>query len=128
MTIGAKAEQAQPIANKLLGDGVKIVVSGSYSGPTRAAAGVFQEAKIPYISSYAIHPDITRAGDFVFRTSFMGEVQGRAGAKLVGEILKSKRVVDDHPEQRLRTGAGSGVQRRRGEVRYRDRFRVLITA
>lgn len=89
---GAKADQAQPIANRLLGEGVKIVVSGSYSGPTRAAAGIFQEAKIPYISAYAIHPDITRAGNYVFRTSFMGEVQGRAGAKLVGDVLKKKRV------------------------------------
>lgn len=88
----AKADQAQPIANRLLGDGVKIVISGSYSGPTRAAAGIFQQAKIPYISAYAIHPDITRAGDYVFRTSFMGEVQGRAGAKLVGDVLKKKRV------------------------------------
>jgi branched-chain amino acid transport system substrate-binding protein len=88
----AKADQAQPIANRLLGEGVKIVISGSYSAPTRAAAGIFQQAKIPYISAYAIHPDITRAGDFVFRTSFMGEVQGRAGAKLVGDVLKKKRV------------------------------------
>src|SRR3546814_18945347 len=60
---------------------------------TRAAANIFQTANIPYVSAYAIHPDITRAGDYVFRTSFMGEVQGRAGAKLVGDILKKKRVV-----------------------------------
>ncbi len=90
----AKAAQAVPIANKLIGqDKVNIAVSGSYSGPTRAAAGVFQNAKIPYISAYAVHPDITRAGDYVFRTSFVGEVQGRAGAKLVGEALGKKRVV-----------------------------------
>lgn len=88
----AKPEQAVPLANKYIGEGLKIVVSGSYSGPTRASAGVFQAAKIPYISAYAIHPDITRAGDYVFRTSFMGEVQGRAAAKLIGDILKKKRV------------------------------------
>ncbi len=88
----AKPDQALPLANKYIGDAIKLVVSGSYSGPTRAAAGVFQEARVPYISSYAIHPDITRAGDYVFRTSFMGEVQGRAAAKLVGDILKKKKV------------------------------------
>ena len=89
----AKANQAVPIAKKLLEqDKVKIAISGSYSGPTRAAAGVFQEAKIPYISAYAIHPDITRAGNYVFRTSFMGEVQGRWGAKLVGDVMGKKRV------------------------------------
>ncbi|MEN9761399.1 MAG: hypothetical protein RI906_1225 [Pseudomonadota bacterium] len=84
--------QAVPLANKFIGDGIKAVISGSYSGPTRAAAGVFQQAKIPYISAYAIHPDIVRAGDYVFRTSFMGEVQGRAAAKLIGDIMKKKRV------------------------------------
>lgn len=89
----AKADQAIPIAKKLIGqDGVKIAVSGSYSGPTRAAAGVFQEAGIPYIAAYAVHPDITRAGPFVFRTSTMGEVQGRAGAKLIADIMGKKRV------------------------------------
>ena len=89
----ANASQAIPIANKLIGqDKVVVGVSGSYSGPTRAAAGIFQEAKIPYISAYAIHPDITRAGNYVFRTSFLGEIQGRAGAKLIGDILGKKRV------------------------------------
>ncbi|MGD2125578.1 MAG: ABC transporter substrate-binding protein [Desulfobacteraceae bacterium] len=90
----AKPAQAIPIANKLIGqDRVVVGVSGSYSGPTRSAAGVFQEAKIPYVSAYAIHPDITRAGNYVFRTSFLGEIQGRAGAKLVGDSLKKNRVV-----------------------------------
>ena len=90
----ASPKHAVPIATKLIQkDKVVIGISGSYSGSTRAAAGVFQSAKIPYISAYAVHPDITRAGDYVFRTSFMGEVQGRAGAKLVGETLGKKRAV-----------------------------------
>lgn len=90
----AKQELSITIANKLIGqDKVVIGVSGSYSAPTRSAATVFQEAKIPYISAYAIHPDITRAGEYCFRTSFLGEVQGRAGAKLVGDLLGKKRVV-----------------------------------
>jgi branched-chain amino acid transport system substrate-binding protein len=90
----AKPAQAIPIANKLIGrDKVVVGISGSYSGATRSAAGVFQDAKIPYISAYAIHPDITRAGDHVFRTSFLGEIQGKAGAKLIGEMLGKKKVV-----------------------------------
>lgn len=89
-----KPENAIPVANKLIGqDKVVMTISGSYSGPTRAAAAVFQRAEMPYISAYAIHPDITRAGDYVFRTGMTGEVQGRAGAKLIGEILNKKRVV-----------------------------------
>jgi branched-chain amino acid transport system substrate-binding protein len=90
----ASPKQSVPIATKLIEkDKVIVGISCSYSGATRAAAGVFQSAGVPYISAYAIHPDITRAGDFVFRTSFVGEVQGRAGAKLAGDILKKKRAV-----------------------------------
>lgn len=90
----ASPKEALPIANRLIEkDGVKVAVSGSYSGSTRAAAGVFQAASIPYISAYAVHPDITRSGKYVFRTSFMGEVQGRAGALLIGQTMQHKRVV-----------------------------------
>ena len=90
----ASPKEAVPIAQKLIEkDGVVLGISGSYSGSTRAAAGIFQEASIPYIAAYAIHPDITRAGNHVFRTAFVGEVQGRAGAKLIGEMLGKKRVV-----------------------------------
>lgn len=89
----ASPKSAVPIATKLVEqDEVKIAISGSYSGATRAAAGVFQEAGVPYISAYAVHPEITRSGDYVFRTSFVGEVQGRAGAKLIGESLGKKKV------------------------------------
>ena len=90
----ASPKESVPIATKLATqDKVNIAISGSYSGATRAAAGVFQANGIPYISAFAVHPGITRSGDFVFRTSFVGEVQGRAGAKLAGEILGKKRAV-----------------------------------
>lgn len=88
-----KAEQAVPIANKLIGDGVAAVISAGFSAPTKAAAPVFQEARIPYVVSIALQPDITKTGDFIFRVGSMGEVEGRAGAKLVGELLKKKSVV-----------------------------------
>lgn len=89
----ASPKEAAPLAVKLTTqDEVVAGISGSYSGATRAAATIFQENATPYIAAYAVHPDITRAGDYVFRTSFMGEVQGRAGAKLIGEMMGKKRV------------------------------------
>ena len=89
----ASPKEAAPLAVKMTTqDEVTAGISGSYSGSTRAAATIFQENSVPYISAYAVHPDITRAGDYVFRTSFMGEVQGRAGAKLIGETMGLKRV------------------------------------
>ena len=90
----ASPKESVPIAVRLTSqDKVVAGISGSYSGATRAAASVYQEAGVPYISAYAVHPDITRSGDYVFRTSFVGEVQGRAGAFLAGELLGKKRAV-----------------------------------
>ena len=88
-----KPDQAVPIANKLIGDKVVAVISAGFSAPTKAAAPVFQETHIPYVVAIAIQPDITKTGDYVFRVGSMGEVEGRAGAKLVGERLKAKSVV-----------------------------------
>ena len=90
----ASPKESAPLAVKMITqDQVVAGISGSYSGATRAAATIYQENSVPYISAYAVHPDITRAGEFVFRTSFVGEVQGRAGAKLIGDMMGHKRVV-----------------------------------
>lgn len=89
----ATAKEAVPVATKLVEkDRVVAAVSGSYSGSTRAAASIFQRGQVPYVVAYAIHPDITLTGEYMFRVSAMGEVQGRGGAKLV-QNLDKKRVV-----------------------------------
>ena len=89
----AKPDQAASIARKLIEqDKVVAGISGSYSGATRAAAPVFQEAGIPMISAYAIHPDITKTGDKIFRVGTLASVEGRVGAELVGNVIKGKKV------------------------------------
>lgn len=88
-----KPEQTVPVANKMVGDGVRAVVSTGFSGPSRAAAPIFQKAKIPYIAAIAFAPEITRTGNYMFRVTSMGEVQGRAAAKLIGSTLHKKRAV-----------------------------------
>ncbi|MEH2480821.1 branched-chain amino acid transport system substrate-binding protein [Nitrobacteraceae bacterium AZCC 2146] len=89
----AKTDEAVFTANKLVGqDGVKFAVSGSYSASGRAAAPIFQTAKVPFISAYGVHPDITRAGDYDFRTVHLGQPQGRAAAKFIGDNLGLKEI------------------------------------
>lgn len=89
----AKPDQAASIARKLIEqDKVVAGISGSYSGATRAAAPVFQEAGIPMISAYAIHPEITKTGDLIFRVGTLATVQGRVGAELVGNVMGAKKV------------------------------------
>jgi branched-chain amino acid transport system substrate-binding protein len=89
----AKSDQAIFTANKLIGeDGVKLVVNGSYSASGRAAAPVFQKAGVVMISAYGVHPDITKAGDFMFRLVHLGPPQGAATALYIGKTLGLKKL------------------------------------
>jgi branched-chain amino acid transport system substrate-binding protein len=89
----AKSDQAIFTANKLIGeDGAKLVVNGSYSASGRAAAPVFQKARVVMIAAYGVHPDITKAGDYMFRLVHLGPPQGRATALFVGKMLGLKKV------------------------------------
>lgn len=89
----ADAKEAVSLAHKLIGqDRVVAVVGGSYSMPTRAVATFFQEAQIPFVAAYAVHPDITKAGDFCFRNGFLAEVEGKAAAKVATDMLGAKRI------------------------------------
>jgi len=89
----AKPDQAIFTANKLAGDDqVKLVVNGSYSASGRAAAPVFQKAGVVMISAYAVHPDITKAGDYVFRVAQLGPPQGAAAALYIVRNLDRKKV------------------------------------
>lgn len=88
-----KADQAVNIAYKLVQqDKVAVVVSGSYSGMTRAAAGIYQQLKVPMISSYAVHPEIVATGDYIFRVGTLATVQGRAGAHLAVKKLGARKI------------------------------------
>jgi branched-chain amino acid transport system substrate-binding protein len=94
-----KAEEAVAIANKLIErDKVVGVVSGSYSGPTRVSAPIFQKAGIPMVAGYAVHPDVTwdpklrKPNDFIFRNGFLGEIEGAAAAEFAAKNLKAKRI------------------------------------
>jgi branched-chain amino acid transport system substrate-binding protein len=90
----AKPDVAVPIANKLVGDDkVVAVLSATLSEPTKAAAPFVDEAKIPYVSGWASSPDVTKIGPYVFRIGLLGEVEGKAGAKAIVEVLKKKRAV-----------------------------------
>jgi len=85
--------EAVTIARKLIEkDKVLAVVSGSVSATTRAAAPIFQENGVPYVSAYATHPEITATGKYVVATSIRSEVHGRTAAWICKEKLGAKRV------------------------------------
>ena len=94
-----KGEEAVAIANKLIEkDKVVGVVSGSYSGPTRVSAPIFQKAGMPMVAGYAVHPDVTwdpntkKPNDFMFRNGFLGEIEGAAAAQFAVKDLKAQKI------------------------------------
>ncbi len=88
----ADPKQSVPLAHKLI-DQDKIVafVAGSYSLPSRAVSAIFNDAEIPLVSAYALHPDITK-GDFTFRNGFLGTVEGKGAAYVAVKLLKAKKI------------------------------------
>jgi branched-chain amino acid transport system substrate-binding protein len=86
-------KEAVALARKLIEkDQIVGFVGGSYSMPTRAAAPIFQEAGIPLVAAYAVHPDVTKAGNYCFRNGFLGSVEGKATGYVAVEMLKAKRI------------------------------------
>jgi branched-chain amino acid transport system substrate-binding protein len=86
-------QEAVAIANKLIEkDQVVGVVSGSYSGPTRVTAPIFAKSGVPMVAGYAVHPDVTKAGESNFRNGYLGTVEGAAAAELAVKTLKAKRI------------------------------------
>lgn len=89
----ADAKEAVALSHKLIEqDKIDAFVAGSYSLPTRAVAPIFQEEGIPLVAAYAIHPDVTRAGDFCFRNGFLGMVEGKAAGYTAHKLLGGKTV------------------------------------
>ena len=123
----AKPDQAVSVAHKLIErDKVIAGISGSYSGATRAAAGVFQEAGIPMLSAYAVHPDITKTGDKIFRVGVLGIVEGRVGGALVVEKLGAKRIailtIDNDFGRALTEGFKSYLKGKDVEIVFEDKY------
>jgi len=86
-------KDAVALARKLIEqDKVAAIVAGSYSAPSRAVAPIFQEEKIPAVAAYAVHPDVTKAGNYNFRNGFLGTVEGKAAAYVAVRMLKGKKI------------------------------------
>ncbi len=81
---GADAAQA---ARKLVNvDRVSGIIGGHCSSETLAAAPIVEEAGVPMISPLSSSPDITNAGDFVFRVYPSDEKKGKAFANYFAQM------------------------------------------
>ena len=82
------AAAAQKLVNV---DKVKIAFGSACSGATLAAAPIFEESKTLLISPGAESPDISHAGDYIFRTVPSGGGQAKAAARYSWETLKARK-------------------------------------
>lgn len=106
-------QEAVAVANKLIEkDQVVGVVSGSYSGPTRVTAPIFAKAGVPMVAGYAVHPDVTKAGNSNFRNGLLGMVEGGAAAELAVKTLKAKRIAVLSMDNDYGRELGSGFRQR----------------
>ena len=82
----SKCDGAEAVTaiNKLINvDGVQAIVGEVCSGATLAAAPIAEQNQVVMISSSSTSPDITDAGDYIFRVIPSDALQGDFGAKLV---------------------------------------------
>lgn len=72
-------------------DGVGIVIGSLTSGCTNAITTLSQAKKVLQIAPAATAPEITSAGNYIFRACFIDPFQGTVGGKFSAETLNAKR-------------------------------------
>ena len=81
---GCDSKKAINAAQKLINvDNVKIILGGACSSETLAAAPIAESNKVILYSSFSSSPDITNAGDYVFRNMPSDNFVGKELAKLI---------------------------------------------
>ena len=93
-----KPELATNVATKLVSEGVKVVIGHVCSGATKAALGIYKEAKVTVVSPSATAPVLTKGGEYpnFFRTIASDDEQAILAAKFAVETLKAAKVAVIH--------------------------------
>ena len=86
------ASEAATIVTKFVTqDQVHAILGEVASSRSIAAAPIAQNAKIPMLTPSSTNPEVTRKGDFIFRSCFIDPVQGAAIAQFAAKTLGAKR-------------------------------------
>ncbi len=83
--LGSKAAAQQAVR-----DNVVAVVGPSWSSHSLAAAPVLQEAGVVMLTPYSTHVDVTKIGNYIFRSCFTDLLQGKLLAQFAIKDLKLK--------------------------------------
>src|SRR5829696_6668728 len=85
------ASEAATIVTKFVTqDQVHAILGEVASSRSIAAAPIAQNAKIPMLTPSSTNPEVTKKGDFIFRSCFIDPVQGAAIAQFAAKSLNAK--------------------------------------
>ena len=85
------AQEAATIVTKFVTqDQVHAILGEVASSRSIAAAPIAQNAKIPMLTPSSTNPEVTKKGDFIFRSCFIDPVQGAAIAQFAAKTLGAK--------------------------------------
>ncbi|MDX6612994.1 MAG: branched-chain amino acid transport system substrate-binding protein [Blastocatellia bacterium] len=86
------ASEAATIVTKFVTqDQVHGILGEVASSRSIAAAPIAQSYKIPMLTPSSTNPEVTKKGDFIFRSCFIDPVQGAAIAQFAAKTLNAKR-------------------------------------
>jgi len=93
-----KPEIATNTATKLVTDGADVVLGHVCSGATKAALGIYKDAKIPVMSPSATNPPLTQSGDYpnFFRTIASDDMQAKIAVDFAVKTLGMKKIAVLH--------------------------------
>jgi branched-chain amino acid transport system substrate-binding protein len=88
----SKTEEAANAVTKLISqNGVSAILGEVASSCSIAAAPICQSNKVPMITPSSTNPEVTKKGDYIFRTCFTDDYQGENIARYVAQQLHMKR-------------------------------------
>lgn len=88
---GLPENTRKAVAKLINQDKAHVVLGDVQSTNSLAAAPIAQEAKIPMISPSSTNPEVTKVGDYIFRTCFIDPLQGEAAAQFAFQTLRARR-------------------------------------
>jgi len=88
---GKSEEAASAVTRLITQDNVVAIIGEVASSRSIAAAPIAQKHQIPMITHASTNPEVTKKGDFIFRTCFIDPFQGFVGAKFSIQTLKAKK-------------------------------------
>jgi len=124
-------KEAVAAANKLINvDGVRYIIGGFCSGETLAMAPIAESNKVIMLSPASGSPDITKAGDYIFRNLASDDYTAKTLAKIaiangdkqIGLITENK----DYP-QTLKKAFSNYFSSQGGEVKADEVFNSNVT-